>query len=202
MNHDQRKRHKRKRRRDPERRETAHFDSEIGRERPGSGVVGGGAFPGGAQGGLEESGADLKSSLDEELLVKLAGSGVDKALEGEVEGGGRVGEGKEGLEEAVGGGGAGVGAGGEVTGAGALRAKDDRIHGSGSSGVVVRVEIDRARGEGEGEGEGGGESRVPRCGRDGGAHKSWFCGRLMTKGGNLFLPRGRRWYLYIFSLFF
>lgn len=109
-----------------------YFDSEIGWERPGRGVVRGGALPAGAQGGLEESGADLKSGLNEEFLVELAGSGVDKALEGEVEGEGGVGEGKEGLKEAVRGGWAGVGAGGEVTRAGALRAKDDRIHGSGA----------------------------------------------------------------------
>ena len=64
----------------------AYFDSEVGRENPGEGIVLGGALPGGALGGVEERGAQLEGAIDEESLIGVGGVGVDKALEGEVDG--------------------------------------------------------------------------------------------------------------------
>lgn len=63
-----------------------HFDSEVRRENPGEGIVLGGALPGGALGGLEKSGAQFEGAIDEESLIGVGGGGVEKAVEGEVDG--------------------------------------------------------------------------------------------------------------------
>lgn len=71
-----------------------YFDGEVGREGPSEGVVLGGALAGGAIGGAEEGGAQPEGAVDEEGLIGVAGGpGLEEAIEGEVDGRGRLGEG-------------------------------------------------------------------------------------------------------------
>lgn len=54
----------------------------------------GGALAGGAIGGAEEGGAQPEGAVDEEGLIGVAGGpGLEEAIEGEVDGRGRLGEG-------------------------------------------------------------------------------------------------------------
>lgn len=54
----------------------------------------GGALAGGAVGGAEEGGAQAEGAVDEQGLIRVAGGpGLEEAIEGEVDGRGRVGEG-------------------------------------------------------------------------------------------------------------
>lgn len=71
-----------------------YFDGEVGREGPSEGVVLGGALAGRAVGGAEESGAQPEGAIDEQSLIHITGCpGVEEAVEGEVDGRGRIGEG-------------------------------------------------------------------------------------------------------------
>lgn len=76
------------------------LDGEVRRERPSEGIVVGSSFPRGVFGGIEKGGAHHKSAIDEEGLIGIRREGIEKVLEGEMEGERRgIGEGKECVEE-------------------------------------------------------------------------------------------------------
>lgn len=65
----------------------------------------GGALPSRSLGGLQEGRSHPDGALDGTVLIRLQDAGADEALEGEIESKGGIGEGEEGLQEAVHGGG-------------------------------------------------------------------------------------------------
>lgn len=82
-----------------------YFDGEIRGKRPGGGVVHRRALSSGSLRSLQEGRTHLDCALDGTVLLRVQDPGIKKALEGEIESEGRVGEGEEVFQEAVHGGG-------------------------------------------------------------------------------------------------
>lgn len=80
--------------RERERTQRRYLDGEVGRKRPGEGVMRGGAFARGAFSGVEEGGAQDNGTVDELSLIGVAGgTGIEEAVKGEVNGERGIGEG-------------------------------------------------------------------------------------------------------------